>query len=243
LDEVITGDGWRLRAYEEGRRSGPTVVLVHGFPDTAAVWERLVRELRGRFRVVRYDVRGMGKSEGPAETEGYGVERLAEDVVRVAEATGERVHLVGHDWGAVQGWRAVADRPEAFESFTAISGPDLGHASDWYGRNFPSRETVGQLARSWYMGVFKVPGLADMVLPSNGLKLYRANIGKEHRPRRIGTRTLLIVPTRDRYVTPAMARSAEPWCERLTVRTVPAGHWVIRSHPEVVAAWIGEHAG
>lgn len=235
---MITGDGWRLRVYEEGERSRPTVVLVHGFPDTAEVWDPLVKELRGRFHVVRYDARGMGGSEGPREVEGYRIERLADDLGRVVEATGKgRVHLVGHDWGAVQGWRAVGTS-RAFESFTAISGPDLGHVADWYRRDLPSRWTIEQLARSWYMAAFKIPRLPDLVFPTSGLNLYRANVGREHQARRIDTRVMLIVPTRDRFVTPAMARSAEAWCDDLTIRTVPAGHWVVRSQPELVAAWV-----
>jgi pimeloyl-ACP methyl ester carboxylesterase len=240
VDGVITGDGLRLAVRRDGDPGKPTVVLVHGFPDTAAVWDPLVRELEGHLHVVRYDVRGAGGSQAPPSREGYRIGRLADDVRRVAEATGGRVHLVGHDWGAVQGWRAVAEAPEAFESFTAISGPDLGHASDWYRRNFPSRETIGQLARSWYMAAFKIPGLADRWFDSNGLALYRANIGQAHTPRRIGTRVLQIVPTRDRFVTPALVAAAEPWCDDLRSRFLPAGHWVIRSQPEIVAAWITE---
>ena len=53
MDEVITGDGLRLRVWDEGLSDGPVVVLVHGFPDTARVWDPLVGELKDRFRVVR----------------------------------------------------------------------------------------------------------------------------------------------------------------------------------------------
>jgi pimeloyl-ACP methyl ester carboxylesterase len=242
MEDVITGDGLRLRVYEDGLAEGPTVLLVHGFPDTAKVWEPLVKELAPSFRVVRYDVRGMGGSEAPTNREGYGIEWLANDLRRVAEATGAK-HLVGHDWGAVQGWRAVKGQDHPFESFTAISGPDLGHASDWYAKNFPNRETVNQLLRSWYMAAFKIPRLPDLIFPTPGLELYRANIGKTHVPQRITTRTLLIVPTKDRFVTPALTRAAQNWCDDLTVKTVPAGHWVIKTHPEITAAWIKEFAG
>ncbi|MEV6602853.1 alpha/beta fold hydrolase [Kutzneria sp. NPDC051319] len=240
MDDVMTGDGLRLRVYEDGAATNPTVLLVHGFPDTAAVWEPLVRELKDSFRVVWYDVRGMGGSEALATREGYRIECLKDDVIRVAEAAGGKVHLVGHDWGAVQGWRAVQEH--AFESFTAISGPDLGHASDWYARNFPSKDTVNQLIRSWYMAAFKIPKLPDLIFPTAGLELYRANIGQKYEPKRIATRTLQIIPTKDAFVTPALMKAAERWCDDLTVKTVPAGHWVIKTHPEVVATWIKEFA-
>jgi pimeloyl-ACP methyl ester carboxylesterase len=240
VEETITADGLRLAVYRDGDPGRPALVLVHGFPDTARVWEPLVNQLADRFHVVRYDVRGMGGSQAPAGEAGFRIERLAEDVVRVSEATGKRVHLVGHDWGAVQGWRAVADRPDLFASFTAISGPDLGHAGDWYRRNFPSRATLIQLARSWYMAFFRIPRLADLWFDPNGLALYRQNLGRDHEARRIATRVLQIVPTRDRYVTPALTASAREWCDDLTERRAPAGHWVIQTHPEVVASWITE---
>jgi pimeloyl-ACP methyl ester carboxylesterase len=240
MADVITGDGLRLRVYEDGPKDGPGVLLVHGFPDTAGVWEPLVEELTPTFRVVRYDVRGMGGSEAPTTRDGYGIERLKDDLKRVAEATRAK-HLVGHDWGAVQGWRAVQDHP--FETFTAISGPDLGHASYWYEKNFPNKGTVNQLVRSWYMAAFKIPKVPDLIFPTAGLELYRANIGRSHPARRIKTKTLLVVPTKDRYVTPAMARAAEPWCDDLTVKTLPAGHWVITEQPHIIAAWIKEFTG
>ncbi len=61
---VESGDV-RLAVFEEGDPADPTVVLVHGYPDTHRVWDEVARRLRDRFHVVRYDVRGAGASTAP----------------------------------------------------------------------------------------------------------------------------------------------------------------------------------
>lgn len=123
----------RLAVYVSGPRDAPPIVLVHGYPDSAAVWEPVRAQLDGRYRVISYDVRGAGASDAPATRGGYRLERLAADLAAVADATcGTRpFHLVGHDWGSIQSWEAVTD--PAFNgriaSYTSISGPCLDHAS------------------------------------------------------------------------------------------------------------------
>ena len=78
---------------------------------------------------------------------------------------------------------------------------------------------------------------------SHGVELYRANVfGRMRRPLagRTEVPVQLIVPTRDRYVTPALLDGLEEWTLRLWRRPVDAGHWVIRTNPDGVAAWVRE---
>ena len=123
-----------LSVLEAGERSRPTIVLVHGYPDTKEVWAPVIERLATDFHVVAYDVRGAGASSAPRGPAAYRLERLASDFAAVCDAVapGERVHLVGHDWGGVQGWEFVTS--PRFEgriaSFTTISGPALGHVVD-----------------------------------------------------------------------------------------------------------------
>ena len=55
---IDSTDGVRIAVYEEGNPEGPTVVLVHGFPDSHVLWDGVVPRLAERFRVIRYDNRG-----------------------------------------------------------------------------------------------------------------------------------------------------------------------------------------
>ncbi len=58
----VDSRGVSLLVREHGDPAAPTVVLVHGFPDTSRLWDEVVERLQGRYHVVTYDVRGMGRS-------------------------------------------------------------------------------------------------------------------------------------------------------------------------------------
>ncbi|MEV5749386.1 alpha/beta fold hydrolase [Actinoallomurus sp. NPDC052308] len=163
----VHGDGVELAVYERG--SGPTVLLVHGYPDTHAVWDAVAARLADRFHVVAYDVRGAGASSRPSRREAYGFQHLVADMRAVLDAVSPDapVHLVGHDWGSIQSWEAVREMPDRFASFTSISGPCLAHASHWF-RTRPRRPSgvpavARQLARSWYLAAFQVPVVPELV--------------------------------------------------------------------------------
>ncbi|HEY8479844.1 MAG TPA: SDR family oxidoreductase [Spirillospora sp.] len=167
----VRGDGVDLAVYEQGDRSRPTVLLVHGYPDTHAVWDEVAARLERHFHVVRYDVRGAGASSRPSGRGRYAFTYLMADIQAVLDATApeRKVHLVGHDWGSIQGWEAVCTMPDRFASFTSISGPCLDHAGRWARRRLarptPSnlRTVAGQYARSWYIGLFRTPLLPGLL--------------------------------------------------------------------------------
>ena len=183
---TVEGDGVRLAVWEEG--SGPTVVLVHGYPDTHVVWEGVAADLSTDHHVVAYDVRGAGESGEPPSSEGYAMPHLLADLRAVLDEVSPDapVHLVGHDWGSLQGWAAVTDPTLAgrFASYTSISGPSLDHVSHWMREQrsleWPKlRRLLRQGVRSWYVGFFQIPGLADAAwrtfLP-RAIERYRADV-------------------------------------------------------------------
>ncbi|WP_243717274.1 alpha/beta fold hydrolase [Actinomadura sp. KC345] len=167
----IRGDGVDLAVVEQGDRSRPTVLLVHGYPDTHAVWDEIAERLAGRFHVVRYDVRGAGASSRPTGRKRYTFGYLMADMQAVMDATApdRKVHLVGHDWGSIQAWEAACTMPDRFASFTSISGPCLDHVGHWMRRRLarptPSnlRRAAGQAARSWYIYFFQTPFLPELM--------------------------------------------------------------------------------
>ncbi|MGH3392942.1 MAG: alpha/beta fold hydrolase, partial [Actinomadura sp.] len=130
---TVHGDGVELAVQERGDTEHPTVLLVHGYPDTQAVWAPVAARLADRFHVVTYDVRGAGGSSVPSGTEPYRFEHLMNDLRAVLDAVrpGDPVHLVGHDWGSIQSWEAVTTMADRFASFTSISGPCLDHVAHW----------------------------------------------------------------------------------------------------------------
>ena len=76
---VDTDDDVRIAVYEEGKPDGPTLILVHGWPDSHVLWNGVVPLLADRFRIVRYDNRGVGKSSVPKAVSAYTMGRYADD--------------------------------------------------------------------------------------------------------------------------------------------------------------------
>jgi NAD(P)-dependent dehydrogenase (short-subunit alcohol dehydrogenase family)/pimeloyl-ACP methyl ester carboxylesterase len=162
---VTSADGVELAVVEVGSRAQPTVLLVHGYPDTKEVWTDVADHLAAHFHVVAYDVRGAGQSDAPRRARAYDYDRLADDVLAVLDATApdQAVHLVGHDWGSIQAWEfATSSRLDGrLASFTSIAGPSIDHVGHWL-RHAPLRHRAGQFARSWYVGLFQVPLVAPL---------------------------------------------------------------------------------
>lgn len=163
----VRATGVTLAATERGDRARPTVLLIHGYPDTQAVWNPVADRLAAACHVVTYDVRGAGASSAPSSDAAYDLDRLADDTVAVLDALapGRAVHVVGHDWGAMQAWHlAVHGRLGArLASLTTMGAPCLDHVGHWLRarlRRGALGPVVGQLARSWYMTVLTAPGLA-----------------------------------------------------------------------------------
>jgi pimeloyl-ACP methyl ester carboxylesterase len=174
----LGGDGGvELSVATWGAGHDPTVVLVHGFPDTHAVWIPVAELLEARgLRVVAYDVRGAGASEAPTELARYRLEHLVGDLRAVVDdvSPDRPVHLVGHDWGSIQAWHALADErlDGRIASYTSISGLPLDHASRWLrGRARRGRFVVlgRQAVRSSYVGAFHLPGMAALARRSRRL--------------------------------------------------------------------------
>jgi NAD(P)-dependent dehydrogenase (short-subunit alcohol dehydrogenase family)/pimeloyl-ACP methyl ester carboxylesterase len=151
----------------------PTVVLLHGYPDSKEVWSDVAGLLADRFHVVLYDVRGHGRSSVPEPLRGgFTLEKLTEDFLAVADAVSpdRPVHLVGHDWGSVQGWEfaTVPATEGRLASFTSISGPSLDHFGHWIRRRVrrptPRRalQLLDQGAKSWYVYALHTPVLPEL---------------------------------------------------------------------------------
>src|SRR5205823_5953289 len=92
-------DGSKLHIEYDGPPDGDVIVLTHGWALDSAAWYSVRRELAKTYRLVLWDLPGLGKSTQPADRR-YSVERLALDLRAVIQQTGDRpVILVGHSIG------------------------------------------------------------------------------------------------------------------------------------------------
>ncbi|GGV40185.1 SDR family oxidoreductase [Streptomyces spectabilis] len=280
---VRTG-GVELCVAELGDAGRPTVLLVHGYPDSKEVWSEVATRLAERFHVVLYDVRGHGRSTAPKPLRGgFTLEKLTDDFLAVADAVSPDapVHLVGHDWGSVQAWEFVTvQRTQGrIASFTSMSGPSLDHFGHWIkkrlSRPTPRRaaQLINQGAKSWYVYMLHTPVLPELAwrgplgrrwpkilqrvekvpadgyptpsLPTDaahGAWLYRDNVrARLRRPRPDAYAHVpvqLITPAGDAFLSQRLYDDLEQWAPDLTRRTLPAKHWVPRTRPDQLTAWI-----
>ncbi len=99
--------------------SGPPLLLLHGFPQTHAMWHRVAPALAERFTVVLADLRGYGDSSKPEsgpDHAGYAKRAMALDMVRLMERLGfDRFQLAGHDRGGRVAHRLALDHANRVE--------------------------------------------------------------------------------------------------------------------------------
>ena len=111
---VHSADGERIAVYEEGNPEGPTLVLVHGWPDSHVMWDGVVPLLADRFRIDSLRQPRCGQIICAQTDLGYTMARYADDFAAVTDAVspGWPVHVLAHDWGSVGVWEYLA-RPGA----------------------------------------------------------------------------------------------------------------------------------
>jgi len=100
---------------------GPPVLLLHGFPQTRAMWRGVAPALARHFTVVAPDLRGYGDSDKPGEMADMSFRNMAADPAALMTALGhDRFHLVGHDRGARTAHRLALDMPDRVASLTVM---------------------------------------------------------------------------------------------------------------------------
>ncbi|HEY8379992.1 MAG TPA: alpha/beta hydrolase [Nannocystis sp.] len=141
-------------------RRRPLVLCLHGFPDHHRTWRLQIPALEAAgYRVVAPLLRGYEPSSQPIDDD-YHTIRIVEDVLGFIEYLGcLRVHLVGHDWGAVIGYQVAARAPERLASLTTLAVP---HPRGLWPQGL--RLLPGQLRNSWYMLFFQLRGLSEAAL-------------------------------------------------------------------------------
>jgi len=159
--------GRRVVFLQEGAGPGrPLVLVLHGFPDHPPSFAPLLKTLAhaGYWAVAPY-LRGYAPTD-PADDGCYDLVELGRDQLDLIEALGaERAALIGHDWGAISAYAAAALEPARIDRLIALAVPPLSI----FLKNLPT--DLSQLARSWYIGLFQLPGLAERRLRADNFAL------------------------------------------------------------------------
>ncbi|MBU8815319.1 alpha/beta fold hydrolase [Mycolicibacterium goodii] len=149
---------------ESGPSDGATVILLHGFPQRNSSWEPIVDRLTAQgYRCLAPNQRGYCRGARPTRRRDYRMGELVEDVVALIDASGaDRVHLVGHDWGAAVAWGVATYVPARLATLSALSVP---HPQAFLRSMTTSRQGLA----SWYMYLYQLPRLPErLMLGRNG---------------------------------------------------------------------------
>jgi 3-oxoadipate enol-lactonase len=113
-ERIVHSNGADLFVRIDGDQ-GPWVILLNSLAADLAMWEPQMPALAGRFRVLRFDTRGHGRSSSPPPP--YSIDGLADDLFAVMKACGARpAHVVGLSLGGVVAAAAALKEPAAFSS-------------------------------------------------------------------------------------------------------------------------------
>lgn len=131
---IETADGVGINARIEGSEGAPTILLAHSVGCDLHLWDDVTRLLEKRYRIVRYDARGHGRSGVSAAP--YAVETLAGDALAVMDALGiDAAHFCGLSLGGTTGQWLVLHAPERLLTLTlADTAARLGTVEGWQSR-------------------------------------------------------------------------------------------------------------
>jgi haloacetate dehalogenase len=168
----IAREGVTLHARRAGQ--GAPLLLLHGHPQTHAMWHRVAPQLAQRFEVVLMDLRGYGDSDRPAAGEGsaaYAKREMAADALAVMQSLGhERFQVLAHDRGARVAHRLALDHPRSVERMMLL---DIAPTLAMY------RQTSEAFARAYWHWFFLIqpPPLPEALIASDPVRYVRSVMG------------------------------------------------------------------
>ncbi len=240
----------------------PVVLLLHGFPDSSAMWSAQIDALHADgFRCIAPDTVGCGDSDMAPKLGDYNIVAIAGDHVALLDHLGiEQAHVVGHDWGGWAAWLIAGRYPSRVRRLAVLS---VGHPTAY------SRAGIAQKLAAWYIGFFLLGGVTEYVLGSRGplglarmlsgshpdpdevvarlsmpgrltagLRIYRASMGTVlfRRQPTVTVPTLGIWSRGDPYLVAAQMRDSRQYVDvEWQCETIDGGHWIPLEHPN----WLG----
>ena len=257
---TIKANGIEFAYLEQGK--GPLVLLVHGFPDTAHTWDRVMPAVaEAGFRAVAPFTRGYW----PTEAKGpYDSDTLGDDIAALIEALGERQAIVvGHDWGASAAYCAAGSHPDRVRMLITMAIPHPkslkpGPLMLWRIRHFftlgrasgPAKARandfayIDELWRRWSPAWKDLPASETAAVKESfrhdgsleAACAYYAATNPRKRPK--GHRPNIQMPavafagTEDMIAPRAYEKARHCYASSYEVIQVPGGHFMHREHPD-----------
>jgi haloacetate dehalogenase len=170
----FTVNGAEIAARLGGDRGKPALLLLHGFPQTHAMWHRVAQRLKHDFFLVLPDLRGYGDSshaQGLPDHSNYSKRALAQDLIEVMDTLGIAAFaLCGHDRGGRVAHRLALDHPARVTKLCVI---DIAPTLDMYAR------TDFDFARAYYhwFHLIQPAPLPELMIGGNPQAYLHAKLG------------------------------------------------------------------
>ena len=237
--KVETAAG-QLHYRVDGPASAPPVLLSNSLGSTLELWDAQVEAWKDRFRVIRYDTRGHGRSSAPKGE--YTLADLGDDAVRVLDAVGvEAAHVCGISLGGLTALWLGVHRPARVRSLiVANSAPRVGTPERWIDRAAKVR-AEGMTAipdlvlPTWFTAPFRerqpatIERFRQMAASANPegyigccAALRDADLREELQ--RISARTLVVAGAQDQTTTVADAEAIRAAIPGASLVTLPCAH-------------------
>jgi pimeloyl-ACP methyl ester carboxylesterase len=145
----------------------PRVMLLHGFPEAAFVWDEVMRRLGTRARCVAPNLRGYERSSAPLGADAYRARHLVVDIAALIAREGAPIDLlVAHDWGGALAWSLGAQFPELIKRLLIINSP---HPATFLRE---LRDNPAQRSASAYMNFLCRPDAAELLAADDFARLW-----------------------------------------------------------------------
>ncbi|ONK78689.1 uncharacterized protein A4U43_C02F21410 [Asparagus officinalis] len=179
VHQTMDVNGIKLHVAEKGE--GPTVLLLHGFPELWYSWRHQILGLAGKgYRAVAPDLRGYGDSDNPSVVAAYSIFHLVGDLVALIDALGQdKVFVVGHDWGALVAWSLCMFRPDRVKALVNLSVA--------FNPRNPAKKPVDYFKSiygdDYYICKFQKPGVAEAEFGQYDIKSVHKKLLSSRDPR------------------------------------------------------------
>lgn len=248
--------GLKLSWLEMGEKNSTFLLFLHGFPDTAHVWDEQIRFFGKKFHVIVPMMRGVEESELGPDDRRCGLDAMALDILSLLDQiSGKKkkdIIVVGHDLGTLHAWHLAPLLGKRLKGLVIING---AHPLQVWER----RKNWRQVIKSWYVPFFFSPYLPEIVVRFLGpillkkemknhldgilyahrsVKQYRQiarslpfYLSNKNRPK-IEAPVLSISALGDKYLEPATLEELSRYTKKPFVRIIPGKHWLQYEQPD-----------
>ncbi len=167
----------RGRTAQSASSQDPPLLLLHGHPQTHAMWNKVAPELAKRFQLVLMDLRGYGDSSRPAyddEHANHSKREMAQDAMAVMQYFGfEKFSILAHDRGARVAHRLAADHPGVVQRMMLL---DIAPTLAMY-----EHTSLGFAKAYWHwFFLIQPPPMPEALIESDPVRYIRSVMGKRH---------------------------------------------------------------